>query len=374
MSDDAELVEELRLAMVSGVGPNTYRALIERFGSARAVFDATLNSLKEVPGVGTKLARRIAAARHECDAEGELARCRELGVDVLLESDARFPKPLRSIPTPPALLFLKGQWQERDALAVAIVGSRHCTHYGVRQAERFAGSLARMGFTVVSGLARGIDTAAHRAAMAAGGRTIAVLASGLANIYPDENRDLAERIAGGAGALISEFPLEFEPLASVFPQRNRLIAGLSLAVLVVEAASRSGALITARHALEQGREVLAVPGPIDSRASRGCHRLIREGARLAESVDDIIDALGPLADGLRPARTEPERTEVRHPCELTLNDKERTVLDGVGDEPVSVDELMHRCQMQPSQVLATLSVLEMRRLVRRLPGNFYVRR
>ncbi len=183
---------------------------------------------------------------------------------------------MRDLPDPPGVLFVRGTLAPSDAMAVAIVGSRHATHYGLTQAERLAGSLARAGLTVVSGLARGIDAAAHRGALAAGGRTIAVLASGVLNIYPPEHNTLAEEITQH-GAVMSESPPRAEPLAGMFPQRNRIISGLSLGVLVVEASTRSGALITARHAMEQGRDVFAVPGPITSRMSHGCHRLIRDG-------------------------------------------------------------------------------------------------
>jgi DNA processing protein len=200
-------------------------------------------------------------------------------LQIVPRGSAGYPQPLDEIPDPPPLLFVHGALQAADALAVAIVGSRHATHYGLTQAERLAGSLARAGFTIVSGLARGIDAAAHRGALAAGGRTLAVLGSGVLNIYPPEHQELAVQIRS-QGAVLSEAPPHSNPLSGAFPQRNRIISGLALGVIVVEASARSGALITARHAMEQGRDVFAVPGRVDSRNSHGCHRLIRDGAKL----------------------------------------------------------------------------------------------
>ena len=369
MSDDVSLRDLLCLTMVSGVGPNLFRALVERLGSPTSVLDAPMSRLRDVPGIGVKLAERIVAARRECNVDQELAECERLGVHVLTADSSEFPASLKTIPGPPAVLYVRGELLPRDTLAIAIVGSRHCTHYGLRTAERLGGSLARTGFTVVSGLARGIDASAHRGALAAGGRTIAVLASGVGNIYPPEHKELAEQVIK-SGALVSEMPTSFEPIAGLFPQRNRIISGLSLGVIVVEAAQRSGALITATHAKEQNREVFAVPGPVDSVASRGCHALLRDGATLVESADDVLDALGPLMDEIKPTAD----TSVRHPLELTLNDLERKLLDLLGSDAISADELVSRSRLAAPQVLSALSVLEMRRLVRRLPGNMYARR
>ncbi|ODT99151.1 MAG: DNA protecting protein DprA, partial [Planctomycetes bacterium SCN 63-9] len=236
-------------------------------------------------------------------------------------------------------------------------------------ADRLAAALARTGFTVISGLARGIDAAAHRGALKAGGRTLAVLANGLSQIYPPEHEDLAREVCL-AGALVSEMPLYQQPLAGLFPQRNRLISGLSLGVVVIEATPRSGSLSTASHAIEQNREVFAVPGPVDSLASRGCHRLIRDGAKLVETVEDILEELGPL---VREVRTDPKEPPVRHPAELTLTDAERSLLGHLGDGPIGVDELIGRTRLTAGQVMATLSVLEVKRLIRRQPGHTFVR-
>ena len=300
--------------------------------------------------------------------EAEIALCRERGIDILTESDPRYPRMLRELPDPPGVLFVRGELKPEDALAVGIVGTRHGTPYGLRQAERLAGSLARAGLTVVSGLARGIDAAAHRGALAAGGRTIAVMASGVLNIYPPEHASLAEEVAA-AGALLSEQPSRSPPLAGAFPQRNRLISGLSLGVIVVEAADRSGALITARHAMEQGREVFAVPGNVDSRASRGCHRLIRDGAKLIESADDVLQELGPLVE----ATPRDDGRVIHHPAELMLNEIEQQVLAAMGGETITIDQVVVASGLPVPRVLAALSALEMRHLVRRLSGSTVVR-
>ncbi|RUL87258.1 DNA-protecting protein DprA [Tautonia sociabilis] len=355
--------------MIPGVGPLTSRALLDHFGDAGAVLSASVSDLKRVPGVGPKLAEKIAVARRELDPHVELERCRRLGVRLVRFDDPSYPEPLKTIPDPPAVLYVRGELEPGDALAIALVGARKATPYGMRIAERLAGSLARVGLTVVSGLARGIDAAAHRGAIRAGGRTIAVLGNGLCSIYPPEHAELAAQVAS-SGAVLSEHPMEQKPLAGLFPQRNRLIAGLCLGVVVVEAAPRSGSLSTAQHAMEQNREVFAVPGPIDSLASRGCHALIRDGARLVETVDDILEELGPLA---RAVRVEPEAPTIRHPAELSLSDHERSLLGHLDDLPRGVDELIVRTGLAPSQVMATLAVLEMRRLIRRGPGNMFTR-
>jgi DNA processing protein len=374
MDDPPEATsEELRdlvcLTMVPGVGPLTGRALLERFRTASRVLGASEASLRGVQGVGQKLAARIAQARTEFDAVAELALCERSGVRVVASGGAGYPPPLGDIPDPPNLLYVRGEYQPGDALAIALVGSRKCTPYGMRTAERLAASLARVGLTVVSGLARGIDAAAHRGALKAGGRTLAVLANGLSEIYPPEHEELATEIAG-AGAIVSESPMGQGPLSGLFPQRNRIISGLCLGVVVIEATPRSGSLSTAHHAMEQNREVFAVPGPIDSLASQGCHRLIRDGARLVETVDDILEELGPLVREVKPVAGAPA---VRHPAELSLSDLERTVLGKLDDQPLPVDSLIVQTGMTASQVMATLSVLEMRRLVRRLPGHQFVR-
>jgi DNA processing protein len=365
--DGESTLADLRLACVAGAGPLARKALPARFGSAAAVFAAADRDLREVAGVGPKLAAAI-AAMSESDAPARvLELCVDRGVAVLPQAHSSYPSLLARIHDPPGILFARGDLRPCDALAIAIVGSRHATAYGRRMAWQLAGSLARAGFTIVSGLARGIDAAAHRGALDAGGRTIAVLGSGVLAVYPPEHDDLAAEVAAH-GAVVSEPPPLAPPVRGGFPQRNRIVSGLALGTIVVEAADRSGALITARLAGEQGREVFAVPGAADSRMSRGCHRLIRDGARLVETADDVLDELGPL---FQTATSAAGRT-VRVPAELQLDDVERLVVDAVdagGGEPVSIDGVVETTGLAASRVLATIGVLEMRRILRRLPGG-----
>lgn len=365
---EAQLLERLRLHLVSGVGPLTHQRLLQKFGTAGQVLRATTKQLQEVEGVGPKLSLAIAAAALDKSAEQVLARCREAGYHLLEADDVEFPDSLRSIPDVPQILFAHGEILHRDQLAVAIVGSRRCTVYGVHQAEKLANALARAGVTIISGLAQGIDTAAHRGALAAGGRTIAVLATGLDYIYPPENIELAAAIAK-SGAVITEASLDQHPSPGIFPQRNRIISGLSMGVLIIEASRNSGALHTARHAMEQGREVMALPGRVDSLASDGCHDLIRDGATLIRHADDVLKSLGPT---IKPVTIDRQQ-EVRSPRELTLNDQERAVLNLVTTEPQHLDQILRATALDPSRVLATLTVLEMKRLVRRQPGGYLVR-
>ncbi|MEE8451926.1 MAG: DNA-processing protein DprA [Thermoguttaceae bacterium] len=367
-SCDQDLIDALRLSLIPGVGPMIRQSLLERFGSARAVLEAAPSQLQTVPGVGPKLMRKITEDAEQIDVQGEIDLCRQHGVEIVMESHDHYPRMLREIHDPPGVLFVRGRLTPEDALAVAVVGTRHGSRYGLRQAEQLGGSLARAGLTVVSGLARGIDSAAHRGALAAGGRTIAVLGSGVLNIYPPEHEELARQVIA-QGALLSEAPPLAQPLAGTFPQRNRLISGLSLGVVVVEAAQRSGALITARHAMEQGREVFAVPGQVDTRTAAGCHRLIRDGAKLVETVDDVLEELGPLVE----AAPREDGSLVRHPAELQLNELEQKVLAAIGTEATLIDQIVTESGLPVPRVLSTISVLEMRRLVRRLSGSTVAR-
>jgi len=364
LAENSQLRDVLCLCLVSGVGPRLRQLLLERFDDSGSVLAAAPSQLREVPGIGPRLAERIAAARDRIDVDAEIALCRQHQVEILLEGDSHFPDRLREIVDPPGVLFVRGQLKAADGLAIGMVGTRHATHYGRTQARRLAGSLARAGLTVVSGMARGIDAAAHRGALEAGGRTIAVLGGGVLNVYPPEHEELATEIAGG-GAVLSEMPPRFAPLAGSFPQRNRLLSGLSLGVVIVEAAERSGALITARHAMEQGREVFAVPGPIDSRASRGCHQLLRDGAKLVQSADDVLEELGPLPTPVESA----DEPAIRHPAELQLNGIEKDVLGTIETAPTQIDRVVAQTGLPVQRVLSTISVLEMRRLVRRISGT-----
>ena len=282
----AETRALLALHLVPGLGPRLTAALLERFGTAQAILSASADELQSVPHIGPKLAREMIGSFATADVDAELERMAKHDVRLLTLGTPDYPEPLSPFPDAPHLLYVRGALAPKDASAVGVVGSRHCTAYGKRLAERLAGDLVRAGYTVISGLARGIDGAAHRGALAAGGRTIAVLAGGLSKIYPPEHKDLANEVQQ-AGALLTEATMEQQPLPDMFPARNRLISGLSKGVVIVEAAEKSGALITARHAAEQGREVFAVPGPVDSPSSAGCLKLIRDGAKLIRGIDEI---------------------------------------------------------------------------------------
>jgi DNA processing protein len=361
----------VRLAQVEGLGPVKLRRLIDAFGSAEGVLAASRADLEAVDGIGPRLARAVLDPEAEERAKRRLALLAGAGVRVLFPDDDEFPPGLREIYDGPVFLTVRGALLPRDRAAVAIVGSRRCTRYGIDQAERFAYALAARGVTIVSGLARGIDAAAHRGALQAGGRTIAVLASGLGNIYPPEHEELAAEVAR-SGALLSEAPLDGPPLAGLFPLRNRLISGISLGVLVVEAAARSGALSTAHHAVEQNRDVFAIPGRLGDPASEGTNRLIQKGAMLVVRPEDVLEALGPfeMPQTLPPSDV-PSTPDDAPPADL--NEVERKLWAAVGRDEVPLDMLIDRTGLSPSEASATLFMLELRRRVERLPGNAYRR-
>lgn len=364
---NAALLDTLQLNLVPGIGPRTWQLLLEAFGDPARVLRASTAELQEVRGVGPKVATAIRNSTRDA-AEREWERCQASGVSVIVRGSAEYPPGLTRIPDPPPLLYCRGDLRREDELAVAIVGSRRCTLYGRQMAEQLAAGLARAGMTVISGLARGIDAAAHQGALKAGGRTLAVCATGLEQVYPPEHRELAAEISR-QGAQLTESPLDQAPLPGLFPQRNRIVSGMSLATIVVEASRSSGALHTARHALEQNRDVFAVPGRIDTDHSLGCHDLIRDGVPLIRGVDDVLEALGPLTKPVR--RTSAD--VVHHPAELKLTEQERTVLNLIGSEAITVDEVVRGSGLETNRVLTTLTMLEMRRLVRRLPGGQVVR-
>jgi DNA processing protein len=355
---------QILLALTPDVGPILRARLLERFDNAACVFAASEAELQSVQGIGPKISRRIVNARHEVQLDAQLAIAAEHGLQILLPDWPGYPRSLREIPDPPGVLFVRGMLEAADQMAVAIVGTRRATHYGKQQAERLAAGLLRAGLTIVSGMARGVDGAAHRGALAAGGRTIAVLASGVLNPFPPEHADLADEIAAH-GAVISEAAPTMPPLSGMFPQRNRIISGLTMGTIVVEAADRSGALITARHAMEQGREVFAVPGPVDSTGSAGPHRLLRDGAKLVTCVDDVLEELGPLAE----AAPDHRGGNIRVAAELKLNDLEHKVLQAIEPAGSLLDDVAAACDMPIHRVLSTVSVLESRRLVRKLSAN-----
>jgi DNA processing protein len=359
-----ELHDLLALHLVPGLGPRLTAALLERFGSAAAVLRASPQQLSTVPHIGDKLARDLHQAMARLDLPAELALIERFQVQVVALGTPAYPPSLAKIPGPPGLIYMRGTWLDRDANGVALVGSRSCTAYGRRTAERLADGLACAGFTIVSGLARGIDGIAHRAALKAGGRTIAVLAGGLSKIYPPEHAELALEVEA-AGALISEASMAMEPMAAMFPARNRIISGLCRGVVIIEAAERSGALITASHAGDQGRTVFAVPGPIDNVASAGTNQLIRKGAILVRSVEDIIEELDGVAAVVSPKRIE---------APADLDPTQQKVWDFLKEQPRHIDEIARHLGLAVHDVTGRLMLLEMKKVVRRLPGNMYERR
>lgn len=354
----------LALHLVPGLGPRLTAALLKRFGSPAAALQASREQLCQVPHIGDKLAHALHQAMQRLDVAAELARMAEHNVRLLALGAADYPASLANIPDPPHLLYLRGALEARDSNAVGIVGSRHGTAYGRRMAERLAADLSRAGFTVISGLARGVDGAAHRGALQAGGRTLAVLAGGLAKIYPPEHKELAVAVQA-AGALITESAMMMEPMAAMFPARNRIISGLARAVIIVEAAEQSGALITARHAAEQGRTVFAVPGPVDSPASAGSNALIRQGAILCRSAEDVSEEL----DGVRGKPVSPGPAEPPK----DLDDVQRRAWELLAEQPRHLDEITQKLAVPVAHVSGALLTLEMRKLVRRLPGNRFER-
>ena len=368
MPEPESRLSYLQLAMTFGVGPQLLQRLLDHFFSPEAVFAASPTELAEVEGLGVALARRIRSRESEPLVEQIVAQCEQADITILIPTDDVFPRLLREIPDPPSVLFVRGELMPVDGLAIAIVGTRGASQYGRTQAERFARALGRAGLTVVSGLARGIDTAAHQGALEAEARSIAVLSNGVAEFYPPQNEALGLRIAQ-QGAVISEMPPGTKPKKGMFPLRNRLISGLCLGTIVIEAGERSGSLITARLAGEHGREVFALPGLVTNPNARGCHQLIRDGAHLIRDPDDVLEALGPLVEGVNVA---PD-IAVRHAAELQLNEQETAVLQAIGLEPTDLNAVVNSSGLPVPRVLSTLSVLEMRRLVRRVSGQLVQR-
>jgi len=365
---DQALIDRLLLTQVPGIGPLILTKLIEAFDTPSEVLAASENSLRAVPGVGPKLVTAIRHAADHVDVLGILQWCKRNRVTILPNDSASYPQALLEIPDAPPILFVRGEILPQDEMAVAIVGTRHASVYGRQQAERISYGLAKAGITVISGMARGIDTAAHQGALDAGGRTLAVFGCGLGHIYPPENEGLAKAIAAD-GALISEYAPNASPRGGMFPQRNRIISGMSHATLVIEAPERSGSLITARTAGEQGREIMALPGNVNSRNSQGTNLLIRDGAKLIRNVEDILECLGPLARGVPTA----DGREIRRPAEVLLNERELQVLDCIQTVPTSIDQIVTESKLAVQNVLATISSLELRKLIRRLSSQYVSR-
>jgi len=357
------------LNMIEHVGPVRVRQLLEYFGDAQAVLRATKQQLLQVHGIGEETAEAIATWEKTVDLAGELRRVSEFGCQIITQADPEYPELLRQIYDPPIVLYVKGKLTTQDKNSVAIVGSREATHYGIETARRLAYQLAYVGVTVVSGGARGIDTAAHQGALAAKGRTIAVLGTGINIVVPAENKELFDRIAAN-GALITQFPFNRNADKQSFAIRNRIVAGMTLGTVVVEAALHSGALITANFATEYGRQVFAVPGRIDSPRSKGCHDLIKKGAKLCEGLEDILTEFEYL---FPPSNRPPTAADPGALPAITLSENEQKVYDALGDEELSIEDVIRRSGLPSSAVSVALLSLEMKRIVKQLPGKVFVR-
>ncbi len=358
----ADELHWLALRAVPGIGIVLFQRLVEKFGEPAAVFGAAPEELAQVKGLRPAVIQALQQFSDWDHLRAMLSRLRRWGVEIITWRDEKYPAILRRIPYAPPFFFLKGTLLPEDDPAVAIVGTRQLSHYGRRTAARLAGDLAREGITVVSGLARGIDTVVHQAVLEAGGRTLAVLGCGLDVIYPPENRELYRRVAA-QGALITEFPLGTPPEARNFPLRNRLISGLARAVVIVEAGEQSGALITADFAAEQGRDVFAVPGSIFQRGCRGTNRLIRDGAQPVLSANDVLEALN--LTGV----AEHVEAQMLFPTDAT----EAALLEQLSDDPTHVDEVGRATGLPISTVSSTLALMELKGLVRQVGGMNYVR-
>lgn len=357
------------LNMIQHVGPVRARQLIEHFGDAPSILSATRARLMQVHGIGEAAAESIASWQTNVDLPGELKKIADYGCHVVTQADADYPPLLRQIYDPPLVLYVKGSLGPKDKNSVALVGSRLTTPYGLNVARKLAYQLACTGVTVVSGGARGIDTSAHQGALSAKGRTIAVLGTGINIVFPPENASLFERIAE-SGAVVSQFPFNRPADKQSFPIRNRIVAGMTLGTVVVEANLTSGALITANMAVEYGRQVFAVPGSIDSPRSKGCHDLIKKGAKLCEGAEDILtefEYLFPQTNRL------PGMAETGALPALELSEQEARVYKALLPEEISIDEIIGSTGLPPSAVSVALLQLEMKRLVKQLPGKMFLK-
>ena len=366
--------------MTPQIGPRAATKLLEKFGSAENVFHARRSELESLRLKPESIESILKREFHD-KAEEELERVRNSGGDVLILDDGGYPYLLREIADPPITLYVKGDWQACfDAPCIGIVGSRRCSTYGENASEMLARDLAENGICVVSGLARGIDTAAHRGAIRGKGRTIAVLGTGIDTVYPKENAKLVDEILESGGAIVSQFPLETPPLKDNFPYRNRIISGLSLGILVIEASERSGSLITARLAMEQNREVLAVPGNITSKNSFGTNYLIKSGAKLVQQWQDVVVELpAEISAAILPPKIDKTETSEKPPqpelAPANLSENERTIwLLLSPDEPAQIDVLLESSELSFGDLNSALIGLEMRDLIRVLPGKCYARK
>ncbi len=363
------------LNMVGDIGSVRLKKLLDYFGNPQAVLKASAGKIMAVAGIADKIAQKICSLKQE-DLDKELKSAQKLGLGVLTYEDSDYPENLKNIPGAPIVLYIKGKLEPQDKYSVGIVGSRRASFYGLSSAERFAAELSTLGFTIISGMARGIDTSSHKGALKGRGRTIAVMGSGFNHIYPVENKGLSEEIAQN-GAVISEFPMNTLPLKQNFPRRNRVISGLALGILVVEAARNSGALITADFALEQGREVFALPGKVDSGTSFGTNGLIKQGAKLVSCLEDITEELEP------PVKTRLEGSVILDEQANDLEDylqpqknlagEEAALYNIISAQPLQLDDIVDKLNLDVTKIAGLLLRLQMRRLIKELPGKQFVK-
>ncbi len=354
----------LGLSLTPGVGSILIKRLLDRFKTPEAVFHAPMKELLRIEGLGERVAGEIRKGPLEKAVEKELNLLKGLGGTILTFKEDAYPKRLRDIYDPPALLYVRGELKKEDELAVAIVGSRKTSLYGRWITEKVSQELARYGVTIVSGMARGIDSVAHKGAISGGGRTIAVLGCGVDVVYPSENRNLFHQIIN-QGAILSEFPMGSPPEGGHFPRRNRIISGLSIGVAVVQASAESGSLITAGYALEQGREVFAVPGNVGAEGSRGTNRLIKEGAKLVETSEDILE------DILPQWTRERETIQKVELPKRDLNEEEMALYQLLGETPVHIDVIIRESRLDPGRVSSLLLDLELKGLISQWPGKCF---
>lgn len=363
----------LSLYFTPRLGRVTYRRLMQAFGSPQAVFRASDGELMRIRGVSAGLVEAIRKTENRKRAEEEMRKALQQGIDLVCYHEEAYPSILKQTYNPPPVLYVRGSILPTDSRAVAVVGTRNPTRYGLNMTRKICSGLVAQGVTVVSGLARGIDGMAHRVVVELGGRTLAVLGSGMDVMYPPEHKDLFTAVTQH-GAVLTEFPLGTRPDGGNFPMRNRIISGLCLGAVVVEAGARSGALITAYTALEQNREVFAVPGPVTSGRSQGPHRLIKQGAKLVEDAEDILDEIRALSEGAAGTRTLLREEAVREVPVESLSGTERRIVDFLETEPVHVDAIVRGTGLSPGDTATALLDLELKDLVECLPGNNYVRK
>ena len=356
----------IALTMIPGLGNIISKKLLERFGSPENIFKAPISELITVEGLHKTIAKRIAKKEFSTDPSEELKRVEQFGAGIITYSDRSYPSMLKEIHDPPILFYMKGKGIPRSLPLVALVGSRNPSHYGLKIAEEMGQALAKRGVGIVSGMARGIDSAAHWGCIKGRGFTIAVLGTGVDVAYPSSNKKLRGRITE-SGTVISEFPMGTSPEPRNFPRRNRIISGLSRGVVIVEATKKSGSLITASSGLDQGREVFAVPGNIYSLKSTGCHFLIKQGAKLVENPDDILEELGLTYDNSF------KSDNMNDPPRLPMEASEKHIYDMIGDYPTHIDQIAKSGQLEPAEASSILMRMELKGVIKQLPGKMFVR-